>query len=385
MSAHDLAGELATARMAEVDAVAALTVDRGVVGVTGPAGTGKSAIVRAVCARRQQADSVQVAFVDLAGAWSVGRASWLFLRAGAIALIGEVELARLGSQDRGLQLSDTRSAEIDLIAAFGREHTEALLRSSSLTDDHEVLRDVIGRVAALAERPGGLLMAIDHLESPGLSFRHPLDVGRLLWTLRGFSQASSRVRVMLCGRPGARRLADETDGAYHQDGTWLTISPPNADVWSAVTHASELGIPAEDLSRIVDLTRGQPYSTLRVLGAWPRTRTFDAAVTAAAAEQLDAVRQVIALARSVHRLGPPVLLAVARGDAPYGIAGGSAQRALPELEAHGLIARDAPREWRVSEAIWIPALTGAPAGALSGSPGHHAQARPTEDRDTLPA
>src|SRR5207302_10224363 len=80
-----------------------------------------------------------------------------------------------------------------------------------------------------------VLLVFDHLEAPGLSFRHPLNVFDLLWSVRSASQQAVDLRVVLITRPPAVDLAAGPEAAFYGDGQWLKIGRPLAGEFAAAT------------------------------------------------------------------------------------------------------------------------------------------------------
>ncbi len=59
-----------------------------------------------------------------------------------------------------------------------------------------------------------VLLWVDHLEAPRLSFRHPLKVGPLLWSIAELAERAAGLRLLLSGREAARPEVDGPRAAF---------------------------------------------------------------------------------------------------------------------------------------------------------------------------
>ncbi len=145
-----------------------------------------------------------------------------------------------------------------------------------------------------------------------------------------------------------RSLAAGPDAAYRLDGRWLTLDPPSPEAFSDATLA-EIA-----LCRLVHArTGGHPRATVELLEELQRegqhARDIDSLIGAMAERHSDLARRYMQHARSVHRLGAHLLLAIVQGHGPYEatpeIAASEIAPAMTRLHLNGLVRRTGPREW----------------------------------------
>lgn len=346
---------LRRSRDAEVERIEQQIQARRLVGLEGEVGVGKSMLLARLRGRQQQAGAFP-AFVNLDDAWGIGRTAWLFFYAAAAAISGPA-MSHLVALDEPLMPSGSRSAGFTIHNLFGSEITDAILHGSTLPDDDELLTQAIEIFGKL-----DVLLVIDHLDAPKRSARHPLDVHRLLWQVRGVHQRTRGLRLCLCGRPEAARAAHAKDGAFYGDGIWITVSPPALDVWLRVAADAwpQLNRAAmlSRLEAILKVTHQQPGSTVAMLAQDPRLSVLDAE-QAAAREYERAADIALEQARSVHRLGAHLLLQLAQRQGPYAaVPGGRTEvtRALRALRTAGLVTRHGRGDWRLTEPLLGAAL-----------------------------
>lgn len=354
--------------------------NRRFVGLRGDAGVGKTRLLRRVLVRRQMRNIGHVGAVDLDGAWGVGRTAWLFFHAAATALVGPMAMSHLvAGLDEGLMPARSRRARFDIFNLLADERlVDAVLNRTTLEDDETLLPQAINVFGQLEDT----VLAIDHLEAPGLPPRHPVDLDHLLWQIRSVHQRNPTLRVCLCGRSEAADHVRSEDAAFYNDGIWLTITPPGADVWQHVARAAWRKPNNRRLESILELTEGQPASTIALLARDTSISIADviAQTTDAFATTAD---RTVQHARSLHRLGAHLLMVIARNERPYSaVPGGRAEvtRALAALRAAGLVSKRGRGEWRLTEPLVAIALARPELDLLRGE----LEPPTDEPSDTLP-
>jgi hypothetical protein len=341
-------------RAGEAARVAEQLAERRFVGLQGEAGVGKSMVLR----RAVYTGRAGVGFVDLDGAWGVGQTAWLFFHAAAEAVAGPVALSHLAALDEGLMPASSRRAGFALHNLLGSDIANEVLSGSTLPDDVALLGQAVEVFAELSD----VLLVIDHLEAPGRSPRHPLDIEQLLWELRSVHQHNPSMRLCVCGRSQVIEQARGRTAAFYRDGIWLTIRVPAAEVWNYV---GKTAWPTMDdvaierrVAAILKLTDGQPASMIALIAQDVRLTPLDAEERAA--EEFSGTAQAaIEHARSLHRLGAHLLLEVAQGQGPYAaVPGGGTDvtRALRALRKAGLLTKAGRGDWRLTEPLLGAAL-----------------------------
>jgi DNA-binding CsgD family transcriptional regulator len=166
--------------------------------------------------------------------------------------------------------------------------------------------------------------------------------------VRSGGQYTPNLHLLVCTRGPAQDLAAGADAAYRLDGRWLTLDPPSPEVFSDATRADEA------LCRLVHArTHGHPRATVELLEELQRKdqrlSDIDSLIGAMAERHSDLARRYIQHARSVHRLGAHLLLAIVQGLGPYEatpeIAASEIAPAMTRLHLNGLVRRTGPREW----------------------------------------
>lgn len=333
---------LAAARSTEARRIReALRRDR-VLGVFGEAEVGKTeTILRALAGA-----GVRVLRLDLR--WAAGDAHAGFLLAGEMArtLAPGVELTRLaraGSPPPAVEQARSRLVEI-----LGGGVQEALRRWPS---GRYGWASALESLELLAETHDVLLW-VDHLEAPGLSFRHPLNVQQLLWSLSELAQRNEALRLLVCGREAARPDMDGARAAFAGAGERISLNAPGAAVWRRV--AELLGASAERAEELSILTGGHPRTMLRAIAAILDEQAQSSAqevLARLAADDDGLTARALEHARSLHRLGGQVLTQAALGQRPYATAQrGTAStqelsKALKRLRLAGLLRQE--ERWSV--------------------------------------
>jgi energy-coupling factor transporter ATP-binding protein EcfA2 len=350
---------LTEARQDEIDVIRASLEKSGVVTVLGEAGVGKSTLLsRLVRAReyRQQ----PVAYVDLDGAASISHLGWLWFRALAQALTPWPILSQLVALPQDMWPGSARRAALALDSALGPDRSAIALADSppvshGKEQDLALLEEAIALTGKLTETTAQpLLLVIDHLEALLLTPRHPVELGRLLWSVRSVSQTTSHLRVVLVGRPGVERHVTGENAAFHQSGRWVNLVRPGPNVWTKA-------LPAWSAPAVLELlahTEWHVPTTLLLaseLSDNPTDSMISEAFSRLAATQVEHAARCVEHARTLDRLGGPVLLAIARGRGPYTGTGyghpRDAQRAVNRLRLAGLVDRSRGERWTITDPL----------------------------------
>lgn len=325
--------------------------DRRVVGVYGEAETGKTSVIEAGLRGER------VARVDLDGAAGEAEVAWLLARALArfVALPLDLSLLHAPSDLQParakrvlVQLTETLGATVrDLALAEGPDRASA--------DLDEVL-DHFDRLA-----DSDTILWIDHLETPSLTPRHPVDVDSLLWRIRARGQRSEWRLLLSCRTPAVEIAASER-GAYYLDGEWLRLVRPDRAIWRRV--ASQAGAPmGPELDPLLDLTQGHPRTTLLVLASTQDDRSAHEAFADLISLDTGLAARAMQHAKTLHRLGGHVLTEVAAGRGPYQrLARYAATKdislAVSRLHMAGLLTQPAPRKWLITNPLVAACLRG---------------------------
>lgn len=339
---------LRTARAAEAEEIASALDQTRVLGVVGEAEVGKSQTVAQALALRP--DSGPLLTLDLDGAadeWHVG---WLVARAIARAAIGDMDVSLLAAE--ALAPERVRQRRRALTRVVGTALVEEAMRP---TPTGEIgLTAALEAIDALVERSGAARIWIDHIEAPGLTPRHPVDVHDLLWKFRELNEREPLISLVISGRAAAERMANGPSAAFYGSGRWLTLARPTVHAWKEV--GADLAIDPRHAETLAGLTSCHPQTTLLALSAQ--------AVAGADVQPRDVMLDLIAgddglnaralqHARSLHRLGGQVLLQVAAGAPPFGAeqrgrtSRTEVAKVLERLRAAGLIARHGRGDWQV--------------------------------------
>jgi hypothetical protein len=304
--------------------------------------------------------------------------------------------------DRPLIAIDPRGAgtsgglRIDLARAL-----LALLLERDETGDERVPLDTPGRLAlghAFGPRAGEALslaagslqasLSLDDLlsavpESALLVVQdaHLLNepwAGRALWSLRTRAADAAPPWMLLLKRPWQTGLTD-SEAAFFGFARRLELPAPTQADWARALDEADRPVPPHDLRWLTDQTGGNPDVTLEALrnDAKSVRRGWRACVDA----RRVVLDVVLDAARAAHQLGPRLLVAVARGDAPYPAVPDAkparVARALRRLRDHDFVYQPEPRTWRLSDPALAAALRERATGlrAPPGPPAGRTRAR----------
>jgi DNA-binding CsgD family transcriptional regulator len=340
---------LTQARAAAVDRIVQSLQEQGFVGLVGEADVGKTALLAAAVDRLRQS-AWTVVHLDLDGAWSPNRLAWRWARELVRAVTGPTVLSHVDALDPGMWPEATRKALLHLPEQVGYE-------VATLAEARQPARGV-GRSSALdalisatlnLANDTALILVIDHLETPKAAGLSSPDASELLWRLRSRGQYLRNLHVAVCTRPPAQDIASGPQAAYHMDGRWLTLDVPSVANFSEATEWDE-----SIVNIIVNRTGGHPRATMEVLDELPRQipakrSVIDATVGRIAERHIDNARRCLQHARSIHRLGGHLFLAVAQSRGPYEatpeIESSEVSQAMTRLHLNGLVRRMGTREW----------------------------------------
>jgi hypothetical protein len=353
----ELAERLRIARLPEAQDIARQLDRRRFVGLEGEAGVGKTVLLHWVSALLALDRRLRPAHVDLDGAWGIGRTAWLLGCAAGQALAGPAAWSQLRAGfDDVLLSSQGRRARFELHQLLGDKFADDVVRGETTDDDRARIDTAIAAFGHISD----VALVIDHLEAPGLSVRHPLDVEQLLWQVRGVHQQTPSMHLCVCSRPHAAEAARADTAAFYEDGVWLSIGAPDRATWATVVTDAWGNTDVRRLDEILQITRGQPANTLALV-AQPHTLSVSEAATRVGEDLADAADRAAQHARSLHRLGVHLLVAIARRQRPYSaVPGGRAEvpRALAALRAAGLITKHGRGEWRLTDPLLARGLIG---------------------------
>jgi hypothetical protein len=331
---------LELARIGESERITEAVQMSRVVGVLGEAEVGKTETVRQTLGH--STPKLAVVGIDLDGAAGEEQLAFQIAREIARSYLGAAEFSTL--KVGVLVPASIEAKRIELAEILGVDGLEESLRDWP-SGRHE-LAAALAALERLSQRRETILW-IDHLEAPGLTPRHPLDLDRLLWAVREMIQRLPGLSAVLSGRDAAEAQILGREAAFHQQGQWLTLDNPPPEAWQTV--AAGLRVPAGYAGELAELTGGHPETMLLALLALTggRSSTDSSEVLrqlASAAGSL--VARAMQHARSLHRLGGQVLLQVAHGQGPYAAAqrGESPpqeiRKVLGRLQLAGLIRHD---------------------------------------------
>jgi hypothetical protein len=351
----EAADRLTRARASEVSAIAAAVEDHQVVGITGPAESGKTKLLRLALVAREVSSDAAVLMVDLDGVRSSRHLAQRWLRAVARAVAGPIAFSHMVGLQRDVWPGQTRHADHEAREVLRSDYELALSARGDPgpAGDEDPMERALAATSRL-RRMRPTTVVVDHLEAPELS--GAFDVRDLLWKLRAVTQRKKDMSVVLVCRPGAVDVAADEDAAFFGDGTWLTIAPPGVEIWTFATDGWDR------IERICELTHGHIWSTAMLVDRVSKSPRLSAARAFAtlATEQEPLAARCVQHAASLHRLGPALLLGIANGLGPYQAAPEAQSRdvalAARRLELAGLAYRPQQRVWRIVNPLVARAL-----------------------------
>ncbi|HEV7942214.1 MAG TPA: hypothetical protein VGP17_05370 [Solirubrobacteraceae bacterium] len=196
------------------------------------------------------------------------------------------------------------------------------------------------------------LLWVDHLEAPRLSFRHPLKLAPLLWSISELVERAPNLRLLLSGREAARAEVEAPRAAFSDRGRWLSLHAPSADAWCQVAELVDAGSAL--VAELVDMTAGHPRTMLLALASvagQPAPPPAQEVLLALAEHDDGLAARAMEHARSLHRLGGQALTQAALGQRPYATAQRGTtttqelSKALKRLRLAGLLRHE--DSWRV--------------------------------------
>jgi hypothetical protein len=304
---------LAKARAGEAERLASELRAHRIVGVLGEAEVGKTQTIRQ--ALRPHNGHLNIVYLDLSDAAGDGHVGFLLAKQIARTVLGEMDFSLLsGGVLLPARVELGRQRLADLLGIDG--HDEALRMWPSGGFTSAAALDALATLVQYLD----LVLWIDHVESPRLTPRHPLDVDGLLWGVRELSQRASRLRVLISAREALRGEILGSRAAFHQQGRWLSLDAPATGTWQRV--AEDLGTADGPTEQLASLTGGHPttmmLALLGLLEANDEQRMYPEDVLQDLAMRDDGmVARALQHARTLHRLGGQVLTQVALGQRPY--------------------------------------------------------------------
>lgn len=330
---------LEMARLEEAERITAALQANRVVGVLGEAEVGKTETIRQ--ALGHSSPELSIVRLDLDGAAGEEHLAFQLAREIARAFLGPAEFSTL--KVGALVPASIEAQRVELADLLGVDGLDEALRD--WPSGHFQLSRALEALEALA-RVRDAFLWIDHLEAPGLTPRHPLDLDRVLWAAREMVQRLPRLGIVLSGRDAVEGRILSREAAFHQQGWWLTLDNPPAEAWRRV--AAGLKVPAEIATELAELTDGHPETMLLALLelSGPVRRNADEVLRYLASAAGALTARAMQHARSLHRLGGQVLLQVSLGLGPYAAAQRGAsppqeiRKVLGRLQQAGLIRHD---------------------------------------------
>jgi hypothetical protein len=328
---------LRSARNDEADRIAAAIESNQVVGVLGEAEVGKTETVsQALTGLR---DSSLLIRIDMDGVASEAHLAFQLAKGVARAKLGEADLSLLSAG--AFVPMPVERVRIELTELLGIEGVEEALRRWP-SGELPFSRAFESLDALVSEH--STIVWLDHLETPLLTPRHPVDLDRLLWGFRDLQQRRPDLRLVLTARAGAQRRVVGAKAAFHQQGMWFPFDNPRERVWRRV--AEEMGASGAVAEHLTEMTGGHPATMLLgliQLRLEPRVRSGYDVLRELAARDDGLVARAVQHARSLHRLGSQILTQIACGERPYAEAqrGGAApqeiRKVLDRLRLAGLL------------------------------------------------
>jgi hypothetical protein len=307
-----------------------------VTGITGDAEVGKTTLVQA--ALRGDSDRRTIR-LDLAGAYSPNRLVWQWARSLARTFMTGASFVHVTTLPPEAWPAATRSQLAQFEERFGREIARlAEQRNPDKGIGSLDLVESLTQATITADPERQVVLVIDHLEAPGLSFRHPVDVADLLWRIRTIAQQAVDLRIVLLARPPAVGLATDQKSAFFGDGQWLRLVRPDATQFAEAT-----GQPLSRVEDVLRYTAGHVEATMAFLGRAQNGDSVRSIALALAAENTLLTDRTLQHARALHRLGGHLVAAIANGRGPYEATPDAGSRevssAMRQLHAAGIVRR----------------------------------------------
>jgi hypothetical protein len=302
---------LAAARSEEARGIRQAVQEEQVTGVFGEAEVGKTQTIQQALV----AGPTRVLRLDLR--WAAGEEHAGFLLASEIAKALEPALEPSSSACQAASTDAVQDARSRLVEVLGGGLQEALRRWPSGRYRWPAALESLELLTHSQE----VLLWVDHLEAPRLSFRHPLKLGGLLWSLSELVERSEKLRLLLSGREAAAAEVRGPHAAFAGRRRWISLQAPAPVVWRQT--AELLGACGARAEQLAALTGGHPRTMLlaleRIAGEQePASAQEVLAELAASDDGLEA--RAMEHARSLHRLGGQVLTQAALGQRPYATA-----------------------------------------------------------------
>jgi hypothetical protein len=332
----------------------------GITGVHGEAEVGVTSLIE-IALRRSQQNSIRV---DLDGATSDQDVAWLIARGTARLMIGHPEFSLLELPD-GLRPTSADKAFLRFADQVG-ERLARFALAETPADDVSVAEALQGVQRIFEQHILPPVVWIDHLQTPSLTPRHPLDVDALLWNVRSLQQ-QMEVPIFISGHKTATPLAYGEARAFHGDGVWITIERPTLDAWQAVAASVDSHAPSPAwVVEMVELTHAHSATTLLALSLFvempDRARTPLDLWQMMLALDDGHLDRTLAMARTLHRLGGRIFEQIAKGTGPYTEPGSASikeiHRAVRRLHEAGLITQPRPRAWEITNPLVAGRLRG---------------------------
>jgi hypothetical protein len=201
---------------------------------------------------------------------------------------------------------------------------------------------------ALGPSPGNPLLAVRD------AHRLPSTI---MWELREL--ASTSIRLLLLTNPEHHPQLNGKNASFYGMSAYIEMPTLSLADWRKALGDQ---LPVEALRELLGITRSRTAITLEVLERHTKHHgesAIDFAFLDAVDARNDQAREVLNLARSVHELAPRLLLALAAGQAPYGIHNERSDRvalALRHLRDYGLIEQPRPRTWQIADPLLSTAI-----------------------------
>jgi hypothetical protein len=364
---------LAAVRAEEAHQIAEQVSRHRIVGLFGEAEVGKTEILHQALAGQRPG----VLHLDLSWAASEEHLGFVLARAIAEAVVPPDRLptlGRLAPLPPELQRARTRLADV-----LGAGLKEAL---RSWPSGRYGWPTALAALEAFAEQQEVVLW-VDHLEAPRLTFRHPLKADRLLWSVGELAERHARLRIVVSGREAASEDALGPTAAFRDRGRWLSMCAPSVQAWQEV--ARRLDVSASAAADLAQMTAGHVRTMLLALnaiatenaaGRHPRPEDL---LWQLAAHDDGLASRAIEHARSLHRLGGHVLTQAALGQRPYAAPQRGAtttqdlSKALKRLRLAGLLRHE--QRWAVVNPLVAMRLRGT-APREAASPGRRPSSSP---------